>query len=214
MTSFTILLTRLRPAAVLVMALGLASCGGKASFPINGTVSGLQYNGLVLTTNGMDVSVPATATSATTAVTFSFPNSISYGEVYNVTQKTPPAHQSCSTISPLTGVDTASNTAGRIATISITVTCSLVPHAIGGTVTGLTAGTLVLTNGTAGGTATIVPATVVTDPVVYAFPTQVAYNTSYGITVLSQPAGKVCTVSNATGVMGDDAITNINVTCV
>lgn len=201
-------ITCLHPAAVLVMALGLASCGGKASFPINGTVTGLQYDGLLLSTNGMDLKVAANATA------FSFPNSLSYGDVFKIVIAKQPAHQTCSTISPLTGYDTSSDTAGRTAAINIAIGCSVNTYAIGGTVTGLSAGSLVLTNGTAGGTITIAPATVATDPVTYSFSTLVSYNTSYGVTVLTQPAGKVCTVSNPTGVMGDAAVANINVNCV
>ncbi|WP_426189849.1 hypothetical protein [Massilia sp. DWR3-1-1] len=194
--------TFLRPVALAAIALTLAACGGKATFTIGGTVTSLSYPGLVLTTNGMDLSVPAGATS------FSFPNTVSYGDVYNVTQKTPPLHQSCTTVSPLTGVDTASGTAGRTASIAIVVTCLLNTYSIGGAVSGLAADGLVLTNGSSG---TIAVASGVT---AYAFTDNVPYNTSYGITVLTQPTNQVCTVSNPAGVMGDAAVTNINVTCV
>lgn len=195
----------LRAGGLIAVALSLAACGGKASFPINGAVSGLQYNGLVLTSNGMDLSVPALAT------TFSFPNTLSYGEVYNVTVKTPPAHQNCTTVDQTTGVDTATDTAGRRAAINISLTCYLNTYTIGGIVSGLTSEGLVLTNGSAGGTATILAAT---NGGTYTFANQVAYNSSFGVTILTQPASDVCTVSNPTGVMGDAAVTNINVTCV
>ena len=51
-----------RPALALTLALTLAACGGKATFPISGTIVGLQYGGLVLSTNGMDLPVAANAT--------------------------------------------------------------------------------------------------------------------------------------------------------
>lgn len=193
----------LRTSAVLAIALTLAACGGKASFPINGNVSGLAYDGLVLTSNGMDLSVPAKATA------FSFPNSISYGEVYNVTIKTPPAHQNCTTVDQTTGLETATDTAGRRASISISLTCYLNAYTIGGTVTGLASEGLVLTNGTAGGTAIIVGASTS-----YTFINQVAFGSTYGVSVLTQPTGSTCTVSNPTGVMGDAKVENINVNCV
>jgi hypothetical protein len=195
--------TFLRPAALAALALTLAACGGKASFPVQGSVSGLAYDGLVLTTNGMDLSVPKGATS------FSFPNTISYGETYAVTIKAPPAHQSCTTVSQSTGLETSTGTAGLYASINIALSCYLNSYSIGGSVTGLTSEGLVLTNGSAGGTVTLVAAATT-----YSFATLVPYSTSYGVTVLTQPANDICTVSNPTGVMGDALINNINVTCV
>lgn len=140
--------TIIRPA--IALALALAGCGGKASFPINGTIIGLSNSGLVLTTNGMDLPVAATAT------TFVFPNSLSYGDVYNVTAKTQPQHQTCS-IGAFTDsaghiYTGATDTAGRISAINIGVTCTLNTAALGGTISGLTSDGLVLTNGSTGGT--------------------------------------------------------------
>jgi len=204
----------LRGALAATLALTLAACGGKATFPINGTVatttdaagvitSTVLYKGLVLTTNGMDLSVPVGAK------TFSFPNTISYGDVYNVTVKTPPDHQNCTTIDQSTALETASGTAGRLASINIALTCYLNSFTIGGTVSGLTSDGLVLTNGTAGGTVTIASAATA-----YVFTAPVTYGNSYGVTVLTQPAKDVCTVSNPAGIMGDALVSNINVTCV
>jgi hypothetical protein len=206
--------TLLRPTALLAAALGLAACGGKASFPINGTAYGLQYSGLVITTNGMDLPIapiPPTAAAPNTVppVNFSFPNSLSYGETFNITFKSQPAHQTCNTIDPTTGRDTATDTAGRTVAIHIGLSCSVNSYAIGGSVTGLNTTGLVLTNGSAGGTATVG-----SGATTYSFSNLVAYNLSYGVTVLTQPANAFCTVDNATGVMGDAAVTNINVSCV
>jgi hypothetical protein len=209
-------LTFTRAAIALAIALGLAGCGGKASFPISGTVVGLSYDGLVLNTNGMDLQVPANATS------FSFPNSLSYGDVYNVVVKAQPAHETCSVgsfVSP-SGVmlNGASDTAGRLSTINIGVQCGLTPHTIGGTIKGLTGTGLVLTNGSLGGTVAAVPGTVVPGAgipdVAFTFPATVAFSVSYGVTVLTQPTGQTCSVSpNGTGVMGDLNVADITVTC-
>lgn len=195
--------TILRGVAVVALALTLASCGGKASFPITGSVNGLIYDGLVLNSNGMDLPLKAGTTS------FSFPNSLSYGEVYNVTQKTPPAHQNC-TPTDQRGL-AATDTAGRLPSISIFVSCTINTATIGGNLYGLTVDGLVLTNGTAGGTVTLNKSA---DKTAYTFPAQVAYSQSYGVTVLTQPAGLFCTVANPTGVMGDTKVENIDVTCV
>ena len=199
-----------RSAALLALTCTLAACGGKATFPVTGTVTGLDYSGLVLSTNGMDLAVPAKATS------FSFPNTLSYGEVYNVVQKVAPLHQSCTTVDPLTGRDTGTDTTGRLASVSIILTCAINTYTIGGTISvlnkdgsagALAANELVLTNGSAGGTVTPVAGATT-----FTFGTNVAYNVSYGVSVLTQ-TNLNCTVTNGSGIMGDAAITNIAVAC-
>lgn len=189
--------TFIRPAIALAIALALAGCGGgKASFPINGTVAGLSYGNLVLTTNGMDATVAANATS------FTFPNTLSYGDAFNVTVKTQPPHETCLIGSG--GVDSA----GHTAAINVVVTCGLNQIALGGHITGLSSDGLILTNGSTGGTTT--PVAGATD---FSLPA-VPFGVSYGVTVLAQPTGKTCSVSpNGTGVMTDTAVTDIIVTC-
>jgi RNase P/RNase MRP subunit p29 len=190
--------TFIRPAIALALALALAGCGGgKASFPINGTVSGLTYSGLVLTTNGMDLAVAPAQTQ------FRFANSLSYGDGFNVTVKTQPAHQTC------TILNGGNDSAGHTAAINVVVQCSTNAAAIGGTISGLTSNGLVLTNGSTGGS--IAPAAGSTT---FTLPS-VQFNVTYGVTVATQPANDVCSVSpNGTGVMTDAAITDIAVTCV
>ena len=96
-----------------------------------------------------------------------------------------------------------------LAAIDVGVFCSLNSYAIGGTITGLTSEGLVLTNGSVGGTFTATAtATAFTLPAV-------AYGSTYGVSVLTQPANDVCTVTqNGSGLMGDAAVTNIAVSCV
>jgi len=205
-----------RPALALAITLTLASCGGggKATFPINVTVSGLQYPGLILSTNGQDLAVnpPATAGDVVTAV---FPNPLEYGQTYEVTPKGAtianhvysggalPKHQQCSpTPFPAYG------TAGQLAKIDIRYTCVINSYPLIGTVKGLKGTGLVLANGSTA-------ATVGVNPVLDANknPTgadvpltmnPVPYNTTYGVTVLTQPTSpnQTCTVSggaNGTG---------------
>lgn len=200
-------LTFTRSALALALALTLAACGGKATFPVAGTIEGLKYDGLVLSTNGMTLPVAANATS------FSFPTPLSYGEVYHVIAKPQPAHQTCSvgSFQGRTGVlyNGATDTAGRFGAINIGVGCTTNTAALSGTITGLTSNGLQLTNGSTGGTVAPLAASTT-----FAF-APVAYDVTYGITVLAQPANDVCSVSsNGTGKMGDDAVTDIVVTCV
>ena len=192
-----------RPAIVLALALGLAACGGKASFTVGGTVSGLSYPGLVLNNKGTDLPIAVGATS------FSFPNTISYGETFDVSVKINPLHQTCAPQGASNGH--AIDTAGRLAVINVPITCGLNSFTIGGNISGATADGLVLTNGSAGGTVTLG-----TGVTIFTFPA-VPYGVSYGVTVLTQPTSGTVTCSvgpNGTGVMGDAAVADIAVTCV
>jgi hypothetical protein len=80
-------------------------------------------------------------------------------------------------------------------------------HLLGGTVTGLTSGTLVLTEGA--GSLTIGP-----DISTFNFPLRFPTGTSYQVYVVSQPAGLTCRVANSTGTIGTGDVTNLQVTCV
>jgi hypothetical protein len=205
----------MRPALALALALSLTACGGKATFPIGGTVTGLQYSGLSLSSNGQTVKVEPKTVGTAADVDFSFPNSIDYGVEYSISIGAQPAHQSCALIS---GVE---DTAGRLATIHAVIQCLPLAPLLGGTITGLHADGLVLTNGSAstitlnGVSTTATDGTVtVTYPTGFTFPAAVTYGDSYGVTVLAQPKDQTCTVANGTGVMGDTAISNVTVTCV
>lgn len=202
----------IRPALALTLALGLSACGGggKAEFTVAGTVQNLVYPGLVLTTNGTEISVAPPATSGAD-VTFTFPNKLEYGDEYFVQIKQHPQHQTCN-FPGAGGVNQNQinkDTAGRLARINVIVQCGVNTYAIGGKVTGLTAGELVLANGSTGGTVTLPK-----DATSYTMPAKVAYGITYGVTVIEQPTGLTCTVANPTGIMGDADVTNIDVSCV
>lgn len=186
----------LRPLPALALALALTACGGgKATFTLGGPVENLIYPGLVLTNAGTELAVAAGAT------TFAFPNQLDYGTEYEVEIKAQPQHQTCS-------LARAHDTAGRMAEIQVFVKCDVNTFTIGGTVTGLTTDGLVLANGTLGGKVTI-PKNATT----FLFGIPVPYNASYGVTILSQPAGQTCTLANSVGIMGDAKVENIQVTC-
>jgi hypothetical protein len=229
-----------RPALALAITLTLASCGGggKATFPINVTVSGLQYPGLVLSTNGQDLTVnpPAKAGQDVQDVVLTFPNPLEYGQTYEVTPKdatisnhtyaggSQPKHQSCApTLFPAYG------TAGQLAKIDIRYACAILSYPLTGTVNGLKGTGLVLANGSTGGTIGVNPVldtnnTPTGAAVTFAM-NPVPYNTTYGVTVLTQPTGQTCTVTggaNGTGggTMDDAAentkpqgVNNLVVTC-
>lgn len=205
----------IRPALALALVAGLAGCGGsdKAEFAVKGTITGIVYPGAVLTTNGMDLAI-APAAKPGDPVTFEFPNKLEYGDVYNVQFKSPPQHQAaCGT--PANTIANYTDTAGRLAEINITLTCAVDDYPISGTVTGLTGTGLVIANGSTGNSGAIaLPTTPTTTPIPYSLPIEVPYGASYSVAVITQPTGQFCTVANATGVMGDAAVSNVNITCV
>lgn len=207
----------IRPASMLAMAVALASCGGgdDDDFTVAGNVEGIVYPGMVLTSNGTDISVAPPA-KAGDPVQFTFPNKLEYGDTYEVTVKTEPLHQDCAVhqLAPNSNFGTA----GQLAVINVRFECGIESHTIGGTVTGLTKDNtgLVLANGSNTGVTVIVPAETNTTGAAfpYAMSVPVPYNQTYGVTIVTQPKGAVCTVQNPTGTMGDVNITNINVDCV
>jgi len=216
----------IRSVATLAVAAALASCGGGSNYTIGGVVYGLQPNSaLILTTNGMEVSVEqkgqADSSGNVPAVSYSFPKQLEYGEVYNVLPKVAstaadgtvtyqqPAHQTCAASGRI------SDTAGRLSVISADYTCALVAPTIGGVVKGLVTGSVVLSNGSDATTTIAAAATPTTPPADIPYTLgAVVYGKTYGVTVTSSPAGYRCTVVNAVGTMGDNAVGNIDVTCV
>ncbi len=188
-------LSCLRPLAALLLTLGLAACGGKASYDVSGTITGLSNEGLVLA-NGSDT-LPRPAGSTT----FTFNKRIDYGTDYNITVLTQPAHMNCS-------VSGGSGSAGHYLSIDALVTCNQNAYKVGGTVSGLTVDGLVLINGNT-------TTNIVKDSTAFTMNGTVAYGSSYGISVFTQPTGLVCKVAPGTGIgtMGEADVTTVQVTC-
>jgi hypothetical protein len=208
-------LTFTRASVLLALAIGLTACGGKASFQVTGPVTGLLYDGLVITNviNGDTVTVAKPAAAANGATTFTLAKSLDYGQSYDVRVTTEPDHESCTLYS---GKDTA----GRLATINITVACAVDEFAIGGTVSGLqaiagsTPSGLVVANGT-DRLALEVNGT-------YVMPAKVGYDQSYNVVIISQPTGKTCTIAHPSDIVKsiqhtltvELPVNNIDITCV
>ncbi len=166
-----------------------------ASFPVNVNLAGLAGGSVVFQDNGAD-NLTLTANG-----TFPFATSIVSGGTYSVTVLTQPTtpSQTCS----------APNNAGTVTSAPITVnaTCTINSFAVGGTVTGLTAGAtgLVLQNN--GGQNLPIAANGA-----FQFPPQLS-GTAYDVTVFAVPFGWTCVVGNATGVVTTAAVGNVTVTC-
>ena len=160
---------------------------------LGGTVSGLAVNGLVLANGG------ATLTLNSGATTFAFPTALATGTAYEVSVQTQPAGEMCS-------VASGTGTVGTADIANVVVTCSLQSYTLGGGITGLTTGGLVLANGS---DRLPVPAGAST----FTLPTPVASTSSYTVTVATPPTGLSCSVANGTGTVGAANVTNIAVTC-
>jgi hypothetical protein len=207
----------MRAALALLLAASLASCGGggsKETYPVGGTVSGLVYGPLVLTTGSQNVNVNPTgldANGVAKLVTYTFPQTLSYGDPFLVTKTADAPHQSC------TVLQTAADSAGHMVTINVGVTCTVNSFYVYGTVTGLTAEGLQLINGSTTATpvtVTVANAAAATAAAPLSLFGPVLYNATYGISILTQPTGQTCTVTNGNGVMGDAAVTNVAINCV
>lgn len=195
----------LRSSLALACALGLSACGGgDDNLLLGGNIYGLTKEGLELQNKGG----PALKIPAGTA-SFTFPELISSDSDFDVTIKTQPAASKCE-------VRFGKGKSGAYSVMSVEVHCITNSYDLGGTITGLDSDGLVLINGSQRVT---VPAGA-TSFTMTKFKANGEYELGrvpdgapYGITVLTQPAGRTCTVANGTGTMGSAAVTNVAVTC-
>jgi N-acetylneuraminic acid mutarotase len=183
---------------LLAMAsITVSGCGGDSksaatTYTIGGSVTGLTSAGLVLQDNGgNNLTVSANATS------FAFSTPVASSGVYSVTVLTQPAGETCT----VTG---GSGTAAANVT-NVSVAC--VPmYTIGGTITGLSETGLVLQDN--GGDNLTVNANATS----FTFAIQVAQGAAFNVTVLTQPLGENCTVTNGSGTASAN-VTNVDVAC-
>jgi hypothetical protein len=196
----------LRFCVAMACALGLAACGGNSgNLLLGGHVIGLTRDGLVVQNNG-GTPFPVPANS----IVYSFPDLIGNDQKYNVTIQSSPPSAVCTVVN-------GTGTSGAYSVTSVDITCITKPYDLGGTVSGLDASGLVLVNGSdrqeipAG--ATSFTMTRKNADGSYASG-KVGDGSPYGVTVLTQPAGRSCTVNNGVGTMGAAAVMSIQVNCI
>ncbi len=167
------------------------------TFAIGGTVTGLAGSGLVLQNNGGET----LAIAADGA--FTFPTPVASGASYAVTVMAQPTSPS-----QVCTVAMGSGTVGGAAVTDIAVTCVTSTFTIGGTVSGLAGGGLVLQDNGGDDLAIAADGT-------FTFSTPVASGATFSVTVLAQPTGpsQTCTVSGGSGTVGAGAITSVTVDC-
>lgn len=165
---------------------------GTDLFAVGGTVAGLDGTVVLAANLGETLTISADGE-------FAFTTEAPLGTEYEVTVQTQPATQLC----------TVANGAGTIGSedvTDVTVTC-VDRYSVGGTVSGLGGGSVVLHNRGAD------PLTVTADGP-FAFPTRFADATPYDVTVATAPANRVCTVTGGTGTIAGANVTNVTVACV
>jgi len=184
-------------AIALATLLGACTGGGSsvgvsgASYTVGGTVSGLAGT-VVLDLNGSgDLSVPSDGP-------FAFPDPVPDGGAYDVTVLTQPAGEMCTVGSGLGTVAGANVT-------NLSVVCSATTFTVGGAVSGL-AGTVVLQANGADNLS-------VSANGPFSFPKPLADGGEYKVTVLTQPAGEVCSVGDDSGVLAGANISDVDVVC-
>lgn len=179
--------------------LSLAGCwldfGGDlpGSFPLGGSVSGLNASGLVLANGSDTLSVDSGATS------FLMPTNVLAGTTYSLQVQTQPAGMTCS-------VASGSGTMPAADMRNAVVTCSTNAYRLGGSVSGLTTSGLVLANGAD-------MLSVASGSTSFTLPAPVASGSSYAVTVQTQPAGQSCNVGNGSGQIGVADVTNVALSC-
>jgi sugar lactone lactonase YvrE len=163
------------------------------TYELNGSVTGLSRDGLVLLVGSTAIAVESGAGSVALAT------GLSSGTAYSVTVQTQPAGETCSVANGM-GMIRSANVG------NVVITCAAQANALGGTITGLTVDGLVLANGA---DRLAVPA----HATAFTLATAVAYGSAYQVTVQTQPAGLACAVSQGSGVMPDGPVTSVTVSC-
>ncbi|GAC1530183.1 MAG: hypothetical protein NVS3B10_26380 [Polyangiales bacterium] len=163
------------------------------TYTVGGTLSGLSSGTVVLQDNG------GNNLSLTANGPFTFSAPLNAGASYNVTVVTQPAGETCV-------VTSGSGTVNANVT-SVQVTCTAKTYTIGGTLSGLTGGDVVLQDN--GGNDLVLNANGT-----FTFSQPVANGAPYAVTVLTQPVGQHCTVTSGAGTVAASNVTNVSVTCV
>ena len=178
------------------MAVGsLMACGGGRQADVGGAVSGLGA-GLSLTLQDNN----AEKLTVTRNGAFHFVTDLGRRDAYNVTVALQPTGQTCSVANGNGTVDYRGTSVNTVA-----VTCTTT-SSVGGTVFGLAAGTSVSL-----GNAGALPPVAANGA--FAFSGILAPGSIYDVSVVTQPAGHLCSVLNPTGTVAANVMASVAVTC-
>jgi hypothetical protein len=161
-------------------------------YSVGGSITGLNATGLVLAGVGPPVAVPAGASS------FTFASPVLVGSSYSVTIQSQPKDMTCAVNN---GVGTITGPVN-----SISISCVPGPFMVGGTISGLSSGSLSLY---AGGTVITLAASSTS----FLFPDQLPASHVYNVIIRTQPLGLTCTVANGLGSIQAASVMDVAVTC-
>jgi 6-phosphogluconolactonase (cycloisomerase 2 family) len=161
------------------------------SYSIGGNVSGLLPGVFVVLANTNGGAVGVSANGA-----FTFNSAISAGSAYSVTVSTQPSGESCT-------VENGSGTVVGASITSVGVICSALSYTISANVFGLPANSVLVLQNNGGDNLPI------SGGGTFAFKTPIASQSTYAVTVLTQPVGQTCVVNSG---IGPVAATNVIVT--
>ena len=173
----------------IAAALLAAGCSDTALYSIGGTVSGLSGTLVLQDDGGDDLTLTASGP-------FTFKTRLKKDAAYAVTVHSQPAGQTCA-------VASGSGTVGAAPVTSVSVGCAANTYTVGGSVSGLS-GTLVLQDN--GGDDLTLTAN---GPFTFHTPVGAAY----AVTVRTQPAGQLCSLSGNSGTVSGANVTGVAVTC-
>lgn len=169
--------------------------GSNPTFLIAGDVEGLEGSGLTISVNGQNFPINDIGGFSVGA---RVPNGTRY-DVQIVTQPTSPS-QTC-VISGNQGVIQGANA-------NILIQCQRNPFSVGGTLVGLTTGTVTLTNRDTDATTFDS-----TQNGPFTFASRVPSGAQYNVQVAETTGGARCTVESGTGKVGNSAVTGVVVNC-
>ena len=163
------------------------------TYSVSGSISGLAVGKTVVLKNNTNTVLVSSTSSG-----FTFPAQ-SAGTGWNVAVAIQPSGQVCS-VTNGSGTNISTNIS------NVAVTCAAT-YTVGGTVTGLTSGALVLRMGT-------ITLVVNSGASTFKFASGVKNATAYNVLAAIQPSGFQCTINNGSGVISGSNVSNIAAECV
>lgn len=128
---------------------------------------------------------------------FSFVDKFSIGAEYNISIISQPENTVCA-------IENASGTFASENISNIVVACERPQFSVGGSVLGLT-GSLQLQLGA--------EVLIINSPGNFLFNTELSLGSFYSVSIVSQPVNQTCVLSGAQGVIPDQSVTSVNVSC-
>ena len=131
---------------------------------------------------------------------FAFTTALSSGSQYVVSVGSQPTGQDCV-------VSAGSGTVSGAAINNVSVICTPMNYTIGGSVTDLLAGRSLVLQDNGGNSTSIV------SNGTFSLSTTVASGSNYAVTILTQPAGQNCAVTNGSGTVAGFDVNNVAIAC-